>query len=242
VHAVAAVLALLALNCSGSGSSSTTSTNPPAQNTNADDRRCTPPSGVSGNPKTINEMLELLNALPRPVHLPCLLESLDRPLALNATSSINSVQPALGKRSPRTFLILNDALSMSVVPGEPTLEFGEYDAEGLTSVKGELLFPIEDELTIQDAFERLRPEPETGLLAGQTTRCGKCHASETSHPDYPVELAFSSVVLKAPAFFAVDVAALKEEHLACEPASEPERCALLDALFDHGDVVQKNSR
>src|SRR5688500_14114777 len=48
--------------------------------------RCSPAEGTSGNPRTIREALDLINGLPHPVDFPCFLESLDRPLSINATS------------------------------------------------------------------------------------------------------------------------------------------------------------
>ena len=197
-------------------------------------------SNHSANPRTIYELLELINALPHPVELPHFLESLKRPLSLNSTSNTQSAQPALGKRSPRIFIILNDSLSMSLVPGaEPTLEFGErnLDEPGF-SVKGELHFPIEDQLLPEDAFARLAPDVSTGRTLDQATRCGLCHDNEKPAPDYPLRGGFTSAIVKPSSFFAVDVAAIRRERDACDSASEPERCAVLRALFDHGDVVQ----
>lgn len=263
--ALACFVALLALRCSGTNDSAArTSTATTGADTGAkgepadaraptegepngdeadaglasDDSSCSAPEGISGNPKTIYQALELINALPHPVELSCFLESLDRPLAINATSSANSVQPALGKDSPRIFLILNDSLNASLVPGaEPTLEFGERLAGERISVKAELLFPIERELAPEDFFNRLAPDPATGLTLDEGTNCGKCHDNEAPAADYPFRGAFASAMVKPQPFFAVDVDYLRERSKVCDPTSEPERCAVLDALFDHGNVV-----
>lgn len=233
---IAGVCALVSLLACSSGSSSSKATEPEAT---PSDMRCAPAAGTSGNPKTIREILELLNGLPHPVQLPCLLESLDRPLALNASFNTQSAQPALGKRSPRIFVILNDSLSMSLVPGaDPTLEFGERIADPGFSVKGELHFPIENSLVPADAFARLAPDAASGLTLEQATKCGVCHDNERPAPDYPVLGAFTSAIVKPTAFFAVPVTSIRQEHETCDAASEPERCALLEAMFGHGEVVQ----
>lgn len=206
-----------------------------------DGGRCSPAEGTSGNPKTIHEALDLINGLPHPVDFPCFLESLDRPLSINATSNTQSAQPALGKRSPRIFIVLNESLSMSLVPAAvaTTLEFGERKADDPGfSVKAELHFPIEDQLVPEDAFSRLAPDASTGRTLEQATLCGVCHDNEKPSPDYPVLGAFTSAIVKPTSFFAVDVAAIRKELDTCDAAAEPERCAMLHALFDHGDVEQ----
>lgn len=226
--------ALLLLGCSESSNES-----PPKPPSDGD--RCAPAAGTTGNPATIYELLNLMNGLPHPLELPCLLESLDRPLALNATSNTQSAQPAAGKRSPRIFLLLNESLSLSLVPGAEaaTLEFGERQLdESDLSVKGEVHFPIEHELAPADAFSRLTPAESTGLTLDEATSCGVCHDDEEPARDYPFRGAFASARVKPTSFFAVDVAALQQERDACDGAAEPIRCAVLEALFDQGDVKQ----
>lgn len=228
---------LLALGCSEDDSATTPKAGSGGGSNGSE--RCLPAEGTTGSPQTIGELLDLVNGLPHPVQLPCLVESLVRPLALNANFNTQSAQPALGKRSPRIFVILNESLSMSLVPGADTLEFGErnVDDPGL-SVKGELHFPIDDQLVIEDAFSSIAPDESTGLTLDQGTRCGVCHGNEKATSRYQVRGAFTSLIVRPTSFFAVDVAAIEQERDACDSAEEPERCALLRALFDHGDVVQ----
>jgi hypothetical protein len=227
--ALGGIAALLLLHCSGEDA---TNTAQPAQGGASS-------QGTAEAPGTIYDVLALINDLPHPVQLPDFLESLPRPLALNANFNTQSAQPALGKRSPRIFIIIGKSFSMSLVPGaEPTLEFGERDASGLRSVKGELHFPVEEQLVPEDAFARLAPDESTGLTLEQATLCGTCHNNEAPALDYPFRGAFSSEILKPTPFFAVDVAAMRGEGDACDPALEPERCAVFQAIFDHGDVVQ----
>ncbi len=66
---------------------------------------CRAPAGVSNSPRTIDETVTLINALPKPLSLPCFLESLARPLEISASYGVFSAQPAKGIRSPRIFVI-----------------------------------------------------------------------------------------------------------------------------------------
>src|SRR5450432_198125 len=63
--------------------------------------QCRAPAGVSNNPQSIAETITLLNALPKPLSIPCFLESLARPIPVLATFGVLSAQPAVGVRSPR---------------------------------------------------------------------------------------------------------------------------------------------
>lgn len=200
--------------------------------------RCAPGDGATGSPRTIHEALHLINSLPHPVDLPCFLESLDRPLSVNATANTQSAQPAQGKRSPRVFLLLNDSLRISVVPGGDTLEFGEVDqADPTFSVKGEVHFPVEGDLSPEDAFSRLTPAASTGLTLDEGTSCGLCHDNERSSPDYPIRGAFASAIVRPQPFFAVSVDSLEQETQDCDAAAEPARCAALRVLFEPGDAI-----
>jgi hypothetical protein len=237
--------ALLTLGCAAENNANTTQpgdggASPGGATSSNHSAGCSPSKGTTGNPKSIYEVLDLINALPRPVTLPCFLESLDRPLALNANFNTQSAQPAMGKRSPRIFVLVNESLSMSLVPGAEaqTLEFGERDASGANSVKGELHFPVEGQLVPDDAFSGLSPDESTGLTLDQGTSCGVCHNNEATSANYPFRGAFASAIVKPAPFFAVKVEAIQQERDACDSAEEPERCAVLEALFDHGEVVQ----
>src|SRR5687768_2690122 len=48
---------------------------------------CSAPSGVSASPRNVSALVELINSLPRPTSLPCLLETLQRPLEIYLTRS-----------------------------------------------------------------------------------------------------------------------------------------------------------
>ena len=195
-----------------------------------DPNGCSTPNGVSGRPTTLSEAIILMNSLPRPTSLACFLQALERPLSLYMTSSSLSLQPAPGARSPRTFIV-NEPLVMSIVfdgPARIALELG-YRTSATRSVKTEILFPIERDVTYGNFFEE--------VLEGAATRCSACHTGEVRmiSPAFPVEV-FESDVIPPYDMFEVELEALRTERLSCNEAIEPDRCAMLSAIFDFGAV------
>jgi hypothetical protein len=190
--------------------------------------RCAPAPGTTGSPASIAETVELVNGLPRPVSLACFLEALERPLRLVATHSLFSAQPAVGARSPRIFLFM-DGIIHSIVPegsARNLLEMGEATNPG-SSIKAELEFPITESITLETAFER--------LPFNDITTCGVCHNGRV--PVLGIAGAFESEVLRPADEELVPLAQLEQEARSCDAGLEPERCAMLSALFQHGEVV-----
>jgi hypothetical protein len=190
---------------------------------------CAPAPGTTGSPSSIAETVDLVNGLPKPVSLPCFLEALDRPLRLVATESFFSAQPAMGARSPRIFLFM-EGIIHSIVPdgsARNLLEMGEATTPG-SSIKAELEFPITESITLATAFERLP-------MAGDLTTCGVCHNGKV--PVWGIEGAFESEVLRPADRELVPLGELEEEARSCDGELEPERCAMLGALFQQGEVV-----
>ena len=192
---------------------------------------CTAPNGISNAPATIAEALTLINALPKPLTLPCFLQSLARPLAINATNSLFSLQPAQGLRSPRIFVFAR-SMVMSVVPAGDSanfLEFGESRAD-FRSLKAELGFPVSAALPPSAPFADL-------LFNEQLSKCAVCHANESAEATTTgVRLYVSGAIRPLPAD-KVAAANLAQERVICDPSAEPERCAMLDALFGWGPVI-----
>jgi hypothetical protein len=183
------------------------------------------------SPRSIPDALEWINAQPKPLSLPCFLETLDRPLALYATESIFSAQPAVGKRSPRMFLFA-EPLIMTITPegrGSHLLEFGERRSE-TTSLKGEIVFPVEAELEPSAPYERV-------LVEGGYTTCSGCHEGEEPDTLTSFTRAFVSRALRPVPSERVSLSELRVEAHACDDDAEPERCATLVALFGQGNVV-----
>lgn len=194
---------------------------------------CQAPSGVSGTPRNLPEAVALLNALPRPTSLACFLEALDRPLRLYLTSSDQSLQPSPGARSPRIFVV-NEPMVMSIVlEGEAatTLEIG-YRTTPTRSIKTELIFPLQTQVTFANLFDGVKDGD------GRVTRCSACHTSEQQFFDTELQAEVYESDLYPPfEVYEVDVASVRAENESCDPAVEPERCELLSAIFDHGDVI-----
>lgn len=183
-------------------------------------------------PHDIDAVVRALNAMPKPVDLPCLLQSLPRPLSVHASTSMISLQPAFNRESPR-FFIFSDPLILTVVPegaGLDLLEMSEMKAEG-RSIKAELAFPVEAELTRAAPFEHVAFEKTT-------TACGFCHGGEVL-----VESSFARVyesqALRPLPSQTVPVEEVARAAANCDATAEPARCALLKAIFAHGEVVQR---
>lgn len=189
---------------------------------------CAEPTSLTASPRTIGEAVAFINGLPQPLTLDCFLERLERPLAIAATRSVISLQPAVGEASPRLFLFAGELVMSVAVDGHgfDLLEFGELVAP-TRSIKGEIAFPLADPIAHDAPFTRIF-DGEDG------TGCGICHGSEAPAPEYPQ--AFVSDALRFPDFEAVAFADLRREYERCDPAVQPERCARLTALFGHGPV------
>ncbi len=195
--------------------------------------RCKAPEGM-GTPQTIAETLALINTLPEPITVACVVQSLDRPLAINVTTSNFSAQPAVDEHSPRIFIFSGNLL-LSVVPdgtGQNLLEFGQPMGNG-TSLKGELEMPVEQPVSSGKPFDHLR-------YNDKITVCGFCHRDEYLAPDIGHENAYISRSLKPVETYAVSIDDLRDEHLNCDPEAEPERCAILSSIFSHGPVVHRD--
>jgi hypothetical protein len=192
---------------------------------------CKPGTGAPSNPSTIDEAVTLINSLPKPVTVPCFLESLDRPLKLAATNSNISAQPASGDRSPRMFLF-NDKLIISVVPsgvGRSLVEFSYLTAVDV-SIKAEVEFPVNETLTREAPFERVQASPTM-------SRCATCHGFDTRADEIDYALAFKSRALRPSMFSEVSVDDIQNEAKNCDEDQEPERCAILKAIFSKGEVL-----
>ena len=221
----ASVLALSTFGCSDPTANAPASRSPTPG--------CRAPAGVSNAPRTISETVTLINSLPKPLSLPCFLESLARPLEISATYSLLSAQPAQGARSPRIFLFQESTL-LSIVPageGAQLLEFGEQRPE-LRSLKAELVFPVSASLEPSAPFEGL-------MFNSQFTTCGGCHAGELRESEISGVPTLVSVALRPRPSELVSTASLIHEFEICDRALEPQRCAMLDGLLGWGQVTDR---
>lgn len=191
--------------------------------------RCLPPEGISGSPGTLVEVMHFINALPRPLSIPCFLQALDRPLAMTTTNSFVSAQPAVGNANPRIFLKVGE-LYISVVPagtGRDLVEFGELTSN-LRSYKAELLFPLEGPLEPEMFYEH--------IMRTTSSVCAFCHSAEVWEEHDTLGFTIESDAYRPNPNYDVPLDEVRLEHEQCDPELEPERCAMFSALFDHGPV------
>jgi len=202
---------------------------------------CRAPLGISGRPTNLQEAMLLMNNLPKPTSLACFIEALDRPLTIYATENSGSLQPAAGPRSPRTFILYQN-LEMSIVfdgAASFTLELGYRPQPQLQfperSIKSEILFPMSRDVQPENFFDRIQRD----FNGSRTTQCSDCHNGEEllDHPDFP-NGAFESDVLDPYSPLEVKLETLRAEVAICDPTLEEHRCGLLNALFNHGEVLQ----
>ncbi len=193
--------------------------------------RCPTPAGHTGRPQSIEEAVAHIKALPAPVDVPCVLESFARPLPLLASSSVFSAQPGRGDRSPRLFVFF-DGLILSFAThgyGAHLVEFAEFIGP-TTTVKGELEMPLEpDALELDMVFTRVLDE-DNGTV------CRLCHRGEELVEEiYPGAFASDALAPRADTILELDVVREPADH--CDLRKDPHRCAVFDAVFEHGEVV-----
>jgi hypothetical protein len=195
--------------------------------------RCKAPMGLSGSPQTIEQAVELLNALPKPTSVACFVESLERPLQIVATNSPFSAQPALSTKSPRIFIKTGHLWTSIVIAGDPSylLEFGYLIPDTPRSIKGELHLPLTTPIAVSAPYDRVH-------AFAVNTSCGLCHYDERPETVPGVTNAFSSIAFQPRSDTHVSLESLQLEAQTCSWQAEPLRCELLAAVFGGGAVVE----
>jgi hypothetical protein len=187
-----------------------------------------------GTPASIQEVVELINALPKPLEIPCFVSALNRPLKLNLTSSALSAQPARGRDNPRIF-IMNYPLVISLAStgaGAYKMELSEF-TEVTKSYKGELNFPIVGNIDITNVFD--------SVDGGSQSNCVNCHLQETSDDVNFGTRAYNSFALKPTAVTKIDVIDFQQEYLNCNFLNDQSyRCHIIYSIFSHGSVVHQD--
>lgn len=180
-------------------------------------------------PRTVDEVIARINALPMPVSAPCFTASLPRPLSLVATTSRFSAQPAGGPDDPRLFIFTPGALLSVVIGGKAKdlLEIGELVTDNRT-LKAEIVFPVAAPITRDAAYAHLDYAPTI-------TSCGLCHTGEEVHPAHP--LARTSIAFRPVARTLMSLDRARALSAACDPAVERERCVAWASVFGFGEVV-----
>ena len=181
------------------------------------------------NPQTIDQAMNLIQAMPKPLTVDCFVSALKPPLKVFAVNSFTSAQPSGGENSPRIFIISGN-LIMSVVPagiGAEFLEFAEIVGTR-SSVKGELQFPITQNITASAPYDRIRE--------GSGTNCRLCHGNEVAYPSIKTGQAFASVVLPPDPFLQINQAYLKYQSSICNSQVDSNRCRILKAIYVDGQA------
>ncbi len=186
------------------------------------------------DPDSIDELLSMINSLPKPMDAECFLKSLKRPLYVNASSSKMSVQQADGPKNPRIFIFKGNLILTLVPQGEGSLvlEFSELKND-VRSFKGELALPVTKTVSPADPFLR--------ITNGSRTTCQGCHTSE--QPEFKIGdvQVYSSKALKPSSGMDVPLSSLNYEHYLCNFRNDySKRCEFYRALLGFGEVLPKD--
>lgn len=207
-----------------------------------EDPHCRAPEGHTLT--TIESVVDWINAMPKPLSLPCFTRSLPRPLKVYISEGRQSAQPALSAQSPRYFIFIN-GLTLSVVPdsefptqpdGSPkdpnSTKFNQLElsqpTKGYSSIKGELRFPVKETLPRNAAYANL--EYSTGYSI-----CGICHRYEDKVGSLDGVSIFQSDQKMPAQPQAISVAF--NEYKTCNASLTPYHCNMMNALFEPGPVV-----
>lgn len=189
------------------------------------------PAGVSSAPMTIPDTIALANALlgaRASLSLECFVSSLSRPVAVLGAASTFSLQPG-NATNPRIF-IFSGSLIMSVVPtgaANNQIELAQYTTSATRSIKAQLVFPVSAPVTPADPYDSVR-------LGGGGTICGDCHTGEVVAPQVTATVGFESDVFQPLPTQIVPLQKMLDDTAGCDPQQDPERCAILSAVFNHG--------
>ena len=221
---------------SSSSGSSNTSTAQQGLSQEYDSKKCNLTklglSSTLGSPQNINQAIDLINALPKPVTIPCFTQALNRPLRVNATSSILSVQPAVGAENPRLFIFFNQ-LVISVAPagdGKDLMEFS-FMYSDTHSLKGEITFPITNTVSYSAPFTQVDTD-------GQSS-CSGCHINEVQDTNVVGTTAYSSIALKPDANRNVSLNSFYQQSYLCDFNNDQSyRCQMIRSLFENGSLIE----
>jgi len=221
-YALALIASTLLHGCGGGGSDKPLA-----------DTQCSAPAGFGIS--DVQSVVDWLNAMPKPVTLPCFIASLPRPLNLQPAFSEFSAQSSPDLHNPRVFLFF-DKLILTVAIDQdfaeaphPLLEMSYLlDEQNLITTKAELKFPILDSL--------LPATPYTGLsFNDRISQCSFCHPDESVFSrlnDIPI---YQSAMLKPT--HPLPINQLYQERSTCGADENLHRCAMLSSIVDHGELI-----
>jgi hypothetical protein len=227
INQIKMVFVILSLAACGSGGSGSSQADPESNTDAAPNSVCAPRETAITR---ITDVIALINELPKPLSLDCLIASLRHPLEIQATASRISAQPAISREQPRIF-IQSEGLFLSIVPGDNLLEFGETFQETL-SIKGELAFPIKETLSDNAPYVQIGP------IFNQTqTRCGgPCHTPTVEHSKLGGVSVFASQIVRPNPEFRVPLEEMRAAWNNCTTLDES-ACQLYKSIFDAAEPV-----
>ena len=223
------------------------------------EQQCDAPNGLQIS--DIASIVDWINAMEKPLSLQCFVKSLPRPMYYNATLSTFSAQPSAGPNSPRVFFLIGD-LVLTVVADERTelirdLETNKsvsvWDADNIQllelsyrvddffdgsaqSIKGELKFPIYEDIGQATPYQKIDLSPSASL-------CAVCHAHELLEFEIDGTPVYSSEMLRNPYRDSVSLQFMLNEYSYCDPNANENawyRCEMLDAIYGQGALVWKD--
>jgi len=213
---------LLLMSCKGSETDSQT-------DLVFDGISCTQVKEDLKNPTDFDQVVELVNALPKPLELSCFLYNFDPPFKIFAVDNEFSAQPSQGPDSPR-ILIIRDDFIVSVVPsglGKDLIEFSKVTSSD-QSIKGELAFPITDQIPADKPYTEILENPE---VMGSGTTCKTCHPE--THIGNNI---YESTIFDPMPFQRVPASQLQTGLTLCQKGVDTFRCNILKAVFSRGEV------
>lgn len=187
-------------------------------------------------PNTIDEVVQLINALPKPLTIDCFIKALQKPLQIYAVNNRFSAQPAVSLESPRIFIV-NGQFTMSVVPagmGYPYLEVSQYVSSSL-SIKGEFEFPILTQITPDTPYSSILDNSLAAI--GGSTSCRSCHSNEAVNASITTGLAYNSNIIRPDPTKRVLQSYMLYQSTICNSSnSNEDRCKMLKAIFQDGEA------
>lgn len=190
---------------------------------------CTDVTEQFGSPKTIEETVTLINALPKPLSLGCFLTSLKGPLKVMAINGTGSAQPAVGNANPRIF-ILRNKLVLSVATagtGRSLLELGEL-ISGNESFKAEIAFPVQDTVTVGQIMAQM------AVPNSPSSSCVTCHGGERKVQHGTLGPLWASNIVRPDNSQRVTYPYLRAQASSCDTEITPHRCDILKAIYTQG--------
>jgi hypothetical protein len=249
IPCVIAALIVLVVGCDGAPVADNTSSlaSSSASSSDSSQQLCSAPADLQLS--DIASVVEWINAMPKPLSLACFIKSLNRPLFYNASESIFSAQPSVGRRSPRVFFLIDD-LILTITPDEsydtifdPELGSNIKDPETgfdkrFWDVDGFQLLELSQEVgVINGVRQSIKGElkfpvetdvppnaPFVGINLGNQNKfsvCAICHLDETQIDIIDGQSVYRSSMIRPETNAIVSLDFMLNEYATCDPTTGP---------------------